>query len=82
MRKIAMAVMLLFLGGCATPEANDDARLGLRCPKCHEAAVVPVLTGFLGPEGVAAIERGDAVAGGCMVGGPTHYCRSCGHEHH
>jgi len=72
-------LLLVLLSGCATPTGANQT--GLVCPSCHEAQMVPVLSGFLSPEGVAMIERGEAVAGDCYVPAPTHYCRACEHEH-
>ncbi|MCR9247776.1 MAG: hypothetical protein NXI31_22340 [bacterium] len=60
--------------------ADPAPAVGTTCPECDASQVVPVLHGYLGPEGEAMVLAGRAVHGGCSIGGPNHVCRACGHE--
>ncbi len=51
----------------------------MRCPKCGSDRVVPILYGYpIGPM-VDAVERGEAVLGGCLMSGndPMKFCLNC-----
>ena len=83
-------VLLAFpaaLMGCRsqqTPEklSHVPSVVSESCPRCQSHNVVPILQGYLGPEGWAMVERGDAVTRGCYKGGPDLHCSKCGHDFH
>jgi hypothetical protein len=80
-RTVAWLWLVLLLTACATsPDAGAASASGHACPSCHEQRLVPVLYGYLNAEGAAAVERREAVAGGCGWPGPAWMCLACGHQ--
>ena len=47
---------------------DADQVVATSCPQCHTGRVLPVLYGLPGPDQWAAVDNGDAILGGCLVG--------------
>lgn len=50
------------------------------CPKCAARTGVPILYGMPSPEMFERLERGEIVAGGCVIekDAPEWACQACG----
>ena len=50
------------------------------CPRCHSRDFVPICYGHANQEVMARAEAGEIALGGCTLGAPKWYCRSCRHR--